>query len=252
MVGRCRGMVLGSRGVILGGSWVVSLSFIGDISDKAIVSIGVVLDMLDTSIRKVDRVRSFHVAGSVTCLASAEHRLGVVVGHRVVVRVRRDLVRIGRLGVVGGLCWGMVGRYRGMVGRGSFDYRSVVCRSSLHHRGMVSGRNFDHRDMVGGGWSMISRSRSMVGRSSFDYRSVVCRSRLVVHWGGMDNRDYTGVHCPVSLVHRVADGRRVALLDHLQLMGLVKWHSKDSLRESASTPGGCSGRGRPTRRQSSS
>ena len=120
-----------------------------------------------------------------------------------------------------------------MVGRGSFDYRSVVCRSSLHHRGMVSGRNFDHRDMVGGGWSMISRSRSMVGRSSFDYRSVVCRSRLVVHWGGMDNRDYTGVHCPVGLVHGVADGRRVALLDHLQLMGFVKWHSKDSARESA-------------------
>ena len=218
MVGRC-------RGVILGGRWVVSLSFVGDISDKAIVSIGVVLDMLDTSIRKVDRVRSFHVAGSVTCLASAEHRLGIVVGHRVVVRVGRDLVSVGRLGVVGG--------GRGMVGRGSFDYRSVVCRSSLHHRGMVSGRNFDHRDMVGGGWSMISRSRSMVGRSSFDYSSVVCRSRFVVHWGGMDNRDYTGVHCPVGLVHGVADGRRVALLDHLELMGLVKWHSKDSARESA-------------------
>ena len=181
-----RSMVSRCRGVILGGRWVVSLSFVGDISDKAIVSIGVVLDMLDTSIRKVDRVRSFHVAGSVTCLASAEHRLGVVVGHRVVVCVGRDLVRIGRLGVVGGLCWGMVGRCRGMVGRGSFDYRSVVCRS-----------------------------------------------RFVVHWGGMDSRDYTGVHCPVGLVHGVADGRRLALLDHLQLMGLVKWHSKDSARESA-------------------
>ena len=44
MVSRCRGVV----------RWVVSLSFVGDISDKAIVSIGVVLDMLDTSIRKVD------------------------------------------------------------------------------------------------------------------------------------------------------------------------------------------------------
>ena len=233
MVGRCRGMVLGSRGVIFGDRGILGLSFIGDFGHKAFISIGVVLDMLDTSIRKVDRVRSFHVAGSVTCLASAEHRLGVVVGHRVVVLVRRDLVRIGRLGVVGGLCWGMVGRCRGMVGGSSFDNRSVVCRSSLHHRGMVSGRNFDHRDMVGGGWSMISRSRSMVGRSRFDYRSMIDRSRLVVHWGGMDNRDYTGVHCPVGLVHGVADGRRVALLDHLELMGLVKWHSKDSARESA-------------------
>ena len=233
MVGRCRGMVLGSRGVIFGDSGILGLSFIGDFGHKAFISIGVVLDMLDTSIRKVDRVRSFHVAGSVTCLASAEHRLGIVVGHRIVVRVGRDLVRIGRLGVVGGLCWGMVSRCRRMVGRGSFDYRSVVCRSSLHHRGMVIGHNFDHRDMVGRGWSMISRSRSMVGRSSFDYRSMIDRSRLVVHWGGMDNRDYTGVHCPVGLVHGVADGRRVALLDHLELMGLVKWHSKDSARESA-------------------
>ena len=121
----------------------MSLSFVGDISDKAIVSIGVVLDMLDTSIRKVDRVRSFHVAGSVTCLASAEHRLGIVVGHSVVVRVRRDLVRIGRLGVVGGLCWGIVSRCSGvdmcrsMVGRFNFDYRSMGSMVDWLCRGMV-------------------------------------------------------------------------------------------------------------------
>ena len=113
-----RSMVSRCRGVILGGRWVVSLSFVGDISDKAIVSIGVVLDMLDTSIRKVDRVRSFHVAGSVTCLASAEHRLGVVVGYRVVVRVGDDLVRIVR--------WlSMVGRLSGSMVRGG---GGCVCR----------------------------------------------------------------------------------------------------------------------------
>ena len=171
MVGRC-------RGVILGGSWVVSLSFVGDISDKAIVSIGVVLDMLDTSIRKVDRVRSFHVAGSVTCLASAEHRLGVVVGHRVVVCVGRDLVRIGRLGVVGGLCWGMVGggsvvdMCRSMVGRCSFDYRSMV---DWLFRGVV-----DCGWAVGGGsicrsWCMVSGSWGGVSR---------CRSWVGCCWGG--------------------------------------------------------------------
>ena len=152
MVGRCRGL-------ILGGSWVVSLSFVGDISDKAIVSIGVVLDMLDTSIRKVDRVRSFHVAGSVTCLASAEHHLGVVVGHRVVVRVGRDLVSVGRLGVVGGLCWDM-------VGGGSFDYRSMV---DWLCRGMVGW-------VVGGG--SICRSWCMVSWSS----GGVCRCRSSVGW----------------------------------------------------------------------
>ena len=113
-----RSMVSRCRGAVLGGSWVVSLSFIGDISDKAIVSIGVVLDMLDTSIRKVDRVRSFHVAGSVTCLASAEHRLGIVVGYGVVVRVGDDLVRIVR--------WlSMVGRFSGCMVRGG---GGCVCR----------------------------------------------------------------------------------------------------------------------------
>ena len=69
------------------GSGVVSLSLIGDISYKAVVAIGVVADMLDTSIRQVDRVGSFHIACSVTALISAEHSLGVVVGHGVVVGV---------------------------------------------------------------------------------------------------------------------------------------------------------------------
>ena len=145
----------------------MSLSFVGDISDKAIVSIGVVLDMLDTSIRKVDRVRSFHVAGSVTCLASAEHRLGIVVGHRVVVRVGRDLVRIGRLGVVGGLCWGMVGwgsvvdMCRSMVGRCSFDFWSMV------NRGWVVGGGSIYRS-----WCMVSGSRGRQG-PRFSIRMVI-------------------------------------------------------------------------------
>ena len=135
---------------------------------------------------------------------------------------------------------------RSMVSWDSFNNRSVICRTCLYNRGMVCGCHFNHRCVVGRcsmvgrcrGMicrcrGMVGRCRGMVGRGSFDYRSVVCRSRFVVHWGGMDNRDYTGVHCPVGLVHGVADGRRVALLDHLELMGLVKWHSKDSARESA-------------------
>ena len=178
MVGSCRGMVVGSRGVIFGDRGILGLSFIGDFGHKAFISIGVVLDMLDTSIRKVDRVRSFHVAGSVTCLASAEHRLGIVVGHRVVVRVGRDLVRIGRLGVVGGLCWGMVGggsvvdMCRSMVGRCSFDYRSMV---DWLFRGVV-----DCGWAVGGGsicrsWCMVSGSRGGVSR---------CWSSVGCCWGG--------------------------------------------------------------------
>ena len=122
MVGRCRGMVLGSRGVIFGDRGILGLSFIGDFGNKAFISIRVVLDMLDTSIRKVDRIRSFHIAGSVTRLASTEHRLGVVVGYGVVVRVGDDLVRIVR--------WlSMVRRLSGCMVRGGGGCVSR-CRSS--------------------------------------------------------------------------------------------------------------------------
>ena len=51
MVCRCRGLVLGSRSMVFWGSWVVSLSLIGDIGNKSVVPIGVVGDVLDPSIR---------------------------------------------------------------------------------------------------------------------------------------------------------------------------------------------------------
>ena len=179
MVCWCRSIVLGSRGVVLGGSGVVSLSIIGDISHKALVAIGVVADMLDTSIRKVDRVGSLHIARSVAALASAEHSLGVVVGYGVVVGVGRHFISI---------CWfRMVGRClvgRSMVCWDSFNNWSVICRSCLYNRSMVRGCHFSHRSMVGRSRSMISWGGSMVGWSSFDDRSMVGWSGLVVGRGG--------------------------------------------------------------------
>ena len=113
MIGRCRSVVLGCRGVVFCGSGVVSLSLVGDVSHKTVVAIGVIGDMLDTSIRQVDRVGSFHIACSVAALTSAEHSLGVVVSHGVVEGVRRDFISVCWLRVIGRFCW------------------CVVCRSSV-------------------------------------------------------------------------------------------------------------------------
>ena len=53
MIGRCRGMVLGCRGVVFWGSGVVSLSLIGDISNITTVGISnVVVDHLGPAVRK--------------------------------------------------------------------------------------------------------------------------------------------------------------------------------------------------------
>ena len=153
VIGRCRSVVLGCRGVVFCGSGVVSLSLVGDFSHKTFVAIGVIGDMLDTTIRQVDRVGSLHVACSVAALTSAEHSLGVVVGHGVAVGVGKDLVRIvGWFSVVGRLHWGVVGRGsvvdrsrgmvdnwgRGMVGRGSMDNSMVSMADAVAVSNSVS------------------------------------------------------------------------------------------------------------------
>ena len=183
VIGRCRSVVLGCRGVVFCGSGVVSLSLVGDFSHKTFVAIGVIGDMLDTTIRQVDRVGSLHVACSVAALTSAEHSLGVVVSHGVVEGVRRDFISVCWFRVINRFCWCVVCR-SSLVCWDSFNNRGVICRSCLYNRGMVSGCHFNHRSVVGRCWNMISRRWSMVGRSNFDNRGVVGWSRLVVGRGG--------------------------------------------------------------------
>ena len=111
MVCRCRGVILGCRSMVFGGSGVMSLSLIGDIGNKSVVPIGVVGDVLDPSIRQVDGVGAFHIARSVAGLTSTEHGFRVVVSHGVAVGIGEDLVGIvGWLGMVGGFHWGVIGR----------------------------------------------------------------------------------------------------------------------------------------------
>ena len=174
-------MILGCRSVVLCSSGVVSLSLIGDISYKAFVAIGMVGDVLDASIRQVDRVGSLHIACSVTALISAEHSLGVVVGHGVAVGVGEDLVGVvGWLGVVGRVHWGV-------VSRGSLI---CWCRWSCVGVSMV-GRCGAGVGRCRGGvdrcWSsvdcrcwLVSRCRGGIGRCWSRGRSW-CRG--VIRWG---------------------------------------------------------------------
>jgi len=55
--------------------WVDSGSLISDISDISIITIGRVLDVLDSAIGKSNGVRSGNVAGSIGLLLGVEGRL---------------------------------------------------------------------------------------------------------------------------------------------------------------------------------
>ena len=85
-------------------SWVgnsVSISsntIIGHISNITIIIIGMVVDMLDTAIGKVDRVGSLDNTGTIIGLSLVESSTRVVISNSIGVRVGRDLSKV-RLGI---------------------------------------------------------------------------------------------------------------------------------------------------------
>ena len=60
-----RGWLVSWGWVVWLGLWVLGSSLIGDISDKSIISIGGILDSLDSAIGKSNRVRSLDIAVSI-------------------------------------------------------------------------------------------------------------------------------------------------------------------------------------------
>ena len=148
-------MVGGGGGSIGLGLGVLGSSLVCDIGDISIIAVGRVLDMLDTSIGKSNRVRSGDVAGTIGLLLSVEVGLGVVISDGVGEGVGGNLISIG-LGLVGG--------GRGVVSGGSVDGVS-------HNRGVdgvsddgsgvhgVSHRVGDNRDVD----SVSHRVDSVVG-----------------------------------------------------------------------------------------
>merc|ERR1719500_99092 len=73
---------------------VDSSALVGYLSHVSVNIVGVVVDVLDAAIRKVDRVGSLPSSSAIVCLRSLKASSRVVVGHSVLVGVRGDLVRV--------------------------------------------------------------------------------------------------------------------------------------------------------------
>merc|ERR1719476_561052 len=125
-----------------------SSSRVGNLSNVSIVVVGVVVDGLDTAVRKVHLVGALNNTGAIVALRLAEGSARVIVSNSVVVGVGGDL------GKVRGSVSNSVGN------RGSVDNRGVV-----DNRGMVDDRGgMDHRSSVGHSMAK-TMSNNTVGKS---------------------------------------------------------------------------------------
>merc|ERR1719430_2731013 len=90
---------------------ICSNTIISDISNIAIIIIGMILDMLDTAIRKVDRVGTFYNTSTIIGLSLVEGSTRVVISNSIGVRVGRGLSKV-RLDIASNSMvsnnWGMV------------------------------------------------------------------------------------------------------------------------------------------------
>merc|ERR1719232_2201671 len=124
-VGNNGGMVSGGGVGDNGGSSIVGLSLIGHISNIAIIVVGMVLDMLDPAVRKVDRVLAINNTSTIVVLSLLEGSSGVVISNSVCVGVGRDLRQV-------------ISNISGMMG-----HRGVVSRGGVNHRGVIGGGSMD-------------------------------------------------------------------------------------------------------------
>merc|ERR550519_1547304 len=90
---------------------VGSNTIISDISNITIIIIGMIVDMLGTAIRKVDRVGTFYNTSTIIGLSLVEGSTRVVISNSIGVRVGRGLSKV-RLGISSNSMvsnnWGMV------------------------------------------------------------------------------------------------------------------------------------------------
>merc|ERR1711887_217030 len=90
---------------------ICSSTIISDISNITIIIIGMIVDMLATAIRKVDRVGTFYNTSTIIGLSLVEGSTRVVISNSIGVRVRRGLSKV-RMGISSNSMvsnnWGMV------------------------------------------------------------------------------------------------------------------------------------------------
>merc|ERR1712124_134500 len=110
-----------------------SNTIISDISNITIIIIGMIVDMLDTAIRKVDRVGTFYNTSTIIGLSLVEGSTRVVISNSIGVRVGRGLSKV-RLGISTNSMvsnnWGMVdNRSMGNSNRMSNSMSNSVSKS---------------------------------------------------------------------------------------------------------------------------
>jgi len=189
---------------------VLGLTGVGNLSDVAINVVGVVVDSLDTAVRKVHLVGALNNTGAIVALGLAEGSLGVVVGNPIVVGVGGDLGQItysvdSNRGGVGNSVdhRGSMDKRCGMDNRGSVDNRGSMDSMSDgvgNHRGgmdsMVGNRVGKSVASVGNYWSGMGNSMgnwvSHMG-SQGSNSSMSDRDRPVGSDGRLDLREALGV-----------------------------------------------------------
>ena len=205
------GVVGGGGGSVGLGLGVLSGSLICNIGDISIIAVGRVLDMLDTSIGKSNRVRSGDVAGTIGLLLSVEVGLGVVISDGVGEGVGGDLIGVG-LGLVSG--------GRGVIGGGGVD-----------NRGVISGGGVDGVSNDGGvdgvGDSVVGDS--MVGERGVDGVNTVGNNSIssvksvggISHDGGVGSEGLALGGGPVLSLVGLAHGLVAHLAVSVSVDGLV-------------------------------
>merc|ERR1711892_1333116 len=167
--------------------WVDSSSFISNISNISIISIGVVAHMLGTTIRKSNRVRSGDGSCTIRSFISIESRLGVVISYSISKGVRRGLIRVGWLSSMVGR--GSMSNNWSMISRGSMDNWS----SMISWSGMISWSSMDNwSSMISWGMDSMDTMDGMNTMNSMssnrDNSSMSNSNRLVSTEGGLDLR----------------------------------------------------------------
>ena len=127
-----------------------SSAVVGDLSDIAVDRVRVVVNVLDSAIRKGNRVGALSVTGTIAALSGVEVGVGVVVSDGVVVSVGGDLVRVHLGNSVGDRVGNSVGDHRGsMDNRGSVHNRSGMCdRGSVYNRGNSVSNTMPNHSMT--------------------------------------------------------------------------------------------------------
>merc|ERR1712102_45911 len=195
-------MVSWSWGIGGGNSlWVGSSSLIGDISNISIICIGGVLDMLDSAIRKSNRVSSLDIAGAIRGLLGIEVSLGVVIGNSIGVGVGGDLISISWSCSM--ISWGNLGNNWGMDSM-SYNWGSMHNWAGNNWGVDSMSHNWGSMDnWAGNNWgSMYSMSNWSMDNWAGNSDRGSMYSMGNSNWGSMGDNSWANMWGKVS---RVAD-----------------------------------------------